>query len=493
LPVAYVKIPSTSTVQLKDILELQQNWNSPCSPSQRVEPDHSRSARQEAETAEPADFAEPAPPASVVPSRSAERPQFSAAGYAQIEARVRRRRIDRCLVNARQAIADGRLADAEAAIDEVRELDPGEPALAEVAADLAASKPNPAGWDRIAVENRTTVDNLMAVEDPVGDASIADPMDIGNHVLDTHRMSEADDMAAGGHRGVWIAAAALVVVVAAFVAWPRDRMADPLQAPRSASSAPLVAPTAPPQTAESFTAPPAPLAFEPATPAGPAASPPAAPIPAPPAVPLPAPPERSVQTLPAPRETDIGPPSSTTVAPPPEARQPVHELPPRLADGPIPLTVPERAAEPSPTASAAAPPAVLPLPSAIEPAPPPAPVAAAPPASMIDDAAMVRDTLQRYRRAYSGLDARLAHAVYPILDEAALAHAFAGLRSQTFEFDSCSVDVRGESARAICRGSARYVPNIGSRAPRTDRRVWTFTLNKAADGDWKIASARTDQ
>ena len=112
---------------------------------------------------------------------------------------------------------------------------------------------------------------------------------------------------------------------------------------------------------------------------------------------------------------------------------------------------------------------------------------------MIDDAAMVRDTLQRYRRAYSGLDARLAHAVYPILDEEALAHAFAGLRSQTFEFESCSVDVRGESARAICRGTARYVPNIGSRAPRTDRRVWTFTLNKAADGDWKITSARTDQ
>jgi hypothetical protein len=37
------------------------------------------------------------------------------------------------------------------------------------------------------------------------------------------------------------------------------------------------------------------------------------------------------------------------------------------------------------------------------------------------------------------------------------------------------------------------VPNIGSRAPRTDRRVWTFTLNKAADGDWKITTARTDQ
>jgi hypothetical protein len=104
----------------------------------------------------------------------------------------------------------------------------------------------------------------------------------------------------------------------------------------------------------------------------------------------------------------------------------------------------------------------------------------------------VRDTLQRYRRAYNGLDARLAHAVYPVLDEAALAHAFAGLRSQTLEFDSCSVDVRASTARAICRGSARYVPSIGSRAPQTERRVWTFTLAKM-DNDWKITNARTDR
>jgi hypothetical protein len=428
-----------------------------------VEPNHSLSARQEPETSEPADFSEP-PAASVAPQRSADRPQFSVEGYARLEARVRRRRIDRCLVNARQAIADGRLAEAEAAIDEVRELDPGEPALAEVAADLDASKPMPAGWDRIAIEDR------MAVADPVGDASIANPMDIGDHVIDAHRIFEADRGAAGGYRGGWIAAAALVVGVAAFVAWPRDRMPTPLKAPSSVSSAPLVAPAAPAQMAESFTTPPAPIAVERETPAGPAAAPPAAPVPAPSAAPLPAPPERSVQTIPAARDTDIDPPSSTAVAPPPEARQPVHELPPRIADGPIPLTVPERAAEPS----AAAPAAAL-------------------PASMIDDAAMVRDTLQRYRRAYSGLDAKLAHAVYPILDEAALAQAFAGLRSQTFEFESCSVDVRGESARAICRGSARYVPNIGSRAPRTERRVWTFTLSKAADGDWKIATARTDK
>jgi hypothetical protein len=170
-------------------------------------------------------------------------------------------------------------------------------------------------------------------------------------------------------------------------------------------------------------------------------------------------------------------------------------LPPRIADGPIPLTViPERAAEPSAAASPGPTPAVTPPPRPIEPAaaPPPAPVTAATPFPVVDDGALVRDTLQRYRRAYSNLDAQLAHAVFPVLDEGALAHAFANLRSQSLEFDSCSVDIRGESARAVCRGSARYVPNIGSSTPRIERRVWTFMLEKTAD-DWKIANARTDR
>jgi hypothetical protein len=116
-------------------------------------------------------------------------------------------------------------------------------------------------------------------------------------------------------------------------------------------------------------------------------------------------------------------------------------------------------------------------------------VATLPPA---DDPALIRDTLQTYRRAYNGLDARLAHAVYPALDESTLAQDFDSLHSQSLEFDTCMLDERGETARAICRGSASYVPKIGSREPRSERRVWSFMLRKNG-GDWTIVSARTDR
>jgi hypothetical protein len=105
---------------------------------------------------------------------------------------------------------------------------------------------------------------------------------------------------------------------------------------------------------------------------------------------------------------------------------------------------------------------------------------------------MIRETLQRYRRAYSGLDARLVHAVYPGVDEAALARAFEETRSQSLEFDSCTLDAQDDSARAICRGSVRYVPAAGNRAPRAERRVWTFRLDKN-NGDWTITSAWTNR
>jgi hypothetical protein len=105
-----------------------------------------------------------------------------------------------------------------------------------------------------------------------------------------------------------------------------------------------------------------------------------------------------------------------------------------------------------------------------------------------DDNLLVTQALQRYRNAYEGLDARSAHAVWPAVNQAALARAFDGLESQSLTFDACDVRVRGESATVTCQGSARYVPKIGSREPRVEPRVWNFSLHKAG-GDWKIDSA----
>jgi hypothetical protein len=109
-----------------------------------------------------------------------------------------------------------------------------------------------------------------------------------------------------------------------------------------------------------------------------------------------------------------------------------------------------------------------------------------------DEVLLVKQTLQRYRSAYDGLDAQSAQAVYPAVNQAALARAFDGLQSQTLIFDACDVQLRGEAATATCRGSARYVPKIGSREPRVESRTWNFTLRKAGT-DWKIDSARAER
>jgi hypothetical protein len=109
-----------------------------------------------------------------------------------------------------------------------------------------------------------------------------------------------------------------------------------------------------------------------------------------------------------------------------------------------------------------------------------------------DDELQVKQALQRYRLAYDGLDARSAQAVWPAVNQAALARAFDGLSSQALTFDRCDVQLRSETATATCHGTARYVPKIGSREPRTERRVWNFTLRKGGT-DWTIDSARVDR
>jgi hypothetical protein len=127
--------------------------------------------------------------------------------------------------------------------------------------------------------------------------------------------------------------------------------------------------------------------------------------------------------------------------------------------------------------------------------PPTAPAASAVPAAIVrsaNDEQLVRQALQRYRSAYEGLDAPSARAVYPAVNEAALARAFDGLASQTLTFDSCDVQMRGDAASAICHGTARYVPKVGSREPRTEPRRWSFTLQRNG-ADWKIESARAER
>jgi hypothetical protein len=112
------------------------------------------------------------------------------------------------------------------------------------------------------------------------------------------------------------------------------------------------------------------------------------------------------------------------------------------------------------------------------------------PQPQIDDRLLVNQTLQRYRAAYDELDAHSAQAVWPSVNQAALARAFDALESQTLSFDTCEIQLQTRgTATATCRGSARYVPKIGNRDPHTESRVWSFDLLKEGAG-WTIDRAR---
>jgi len=53
---------------------------------------------------------------------------------------------------------------------------------------------------------------------------------------------------------------------------------------------------------------------------------------------------------------------------------------------------------------------------------------------------------------------------------------FDQLASQRLTFEGCSIELRGTQADATCRGSVQFVPKVGSRTPRIEKRQWTFLL-----------------
>jgi hypothetical protein len=105
--------------------------------------------------------------------------------------------------------------------------------------------------------------------------------------------------------------------------------------------------------------------------------------------------------------------------------------------------------------------------------------------SGVDQQMRVQDVLRQYARAYGQLDASAARAVWPSVDERALARAFQNLSSQQVSLGDCEIDIRGAIANASCRGQASYAPKVGKREPRTEPRTWRFELRR--DGDaWTI-------
>lgn len=127
------------------------------------------------------------------------------------------------------------------------------------------------------------------------------------------------------------------------------------------------------------------------------------------------------------------------------------------------------------------------------PAPPAAAAAAAVIVPAVNESSRVRSVLDQYARAYGRLDASAVRAVWPSVDERALARAFSDLSSQTVSFDKCDIDIDsqsgGSSAKASCYGKASYVGKVGSQQ-RTESRTVKFELKR--DGEaWKIHKAQT--
>ncbi|HUR34918.1 MAG TPA: hypothetical protein VM032_14045, partial [Vicinamibacterales bacterium] len=321
----------------------------------------------------------PPPRAAAAPFADAE-PAAVSGGWARFEQRARERRIERRVAAAQGALHKRQFSGARAILEEIREIDPGHPAVASFEIELDA-------WEQRARPRSSWLWPSLAA------AAVLGSVWLGARYAGPQRP-------------------AVAVSTPAYTASPS--IASPSDAASSAVAV-VPAPGRPPE--------PGALATDgsAAVPSGTsAATPPIG------GVDITGPAARG--SLQWPMSSAIEAPARLVSPPEPEPFNPVStggrvDLPPRLVWPPAPAP----AAPPlSPTVA----PAVLPgAPSPEREAPVaarPEPKPDAPPAPAVPGAAplprdedLVRQTLQRYRAAYDSLDARSAQAVWPAVDEGA--------------------------------------------------------------------------
>jgi hypothetical protein len=427
------------------------------------------------------------------------RPLVSTDRYAKFEQRARRRRVDRRIEAARQAIERRRLKQAAAALDEVIELDPNLPELSELTAQ----------FDELRRSTAVSHRGRWVVAATVFGATVFGASWLQRSAPLFSRPESSTARASQPSRPLVPAPAGSSAVPSASplaAATSDSTAAVSSTSPAAAASGTFGSPSSGSQTAADSslpTASTAPLAAR--TVAADATLPSAL-----------RPVTATADAAAAVHADPIGTAgASSSLAPAPAADSAAAHKPatPPVALASAVASPATQAARPpvtnaarqpeiidalAPVAAAVPPPAPTQLPTAVAPRPQESVVAAAvnipvpPKLDDADDRVLVREALQRYRSAYEGLDARSAHAVWPAVNQVALARAFEGLESQTLTFDACDVRVRGEAATAICQGSARYVPKVGNRQPRVESHTWNFSLHKAG-ADWKIDSARAER
>ena len=301
-----------------------------------------------------------------------------------------------------------------------------------------------------------------------------------------------------------VALTCLAIVTALFAFVLVERSTDPVVPPRPEEPAAVIseADTVTPPLVSADTPPPADVAPAPSTPLP---VPEIDVAPAGPVAPLTPRPD-SPRARPSAPSISKQPPSTArlNLEPPLSQRPPLSQTPPAVAVEPPPPSRPtadvsadppaaaaarastpiaEPDLSPAPAPSFAAPPAVA------VPAPPPAAVAVASASAKAIDSntRSIENTLARYRKAFSALDASAARAVWPTVNQRTLSRAFERLEKQDVSFEGCQIDVAEARAEANCIGTASYVPRIGNRTPQVDRRLWRFSLVKARD-EWLIGA-----
>jgi hypothetical protein len=412
-----------------------------------------------------ATLAPPAPPAPA-PGPAPESPHLlpakrtaSREAYERIEVRARQRRIDHCIAATRAALGRQQPEAAAAALSELIALEPDESNVASLSAELTDLRRRfarrPFGARLAAAAAFFAVAGTASwFEHPRLPAPLAK---VATSVRTTEPAAEAAAQVVSA-----ISVPEVAGAIGVLEGIDRERRNNRLESRSLVARAPLRAPSVAPSTlvARALLAPPS-----------------AAPSPLVTRAPLP-PPSAAPSSLAA--RAPLPPPSAE-----PGRRASATASRPVSTPATAPLSLPVPLSQ-------------LPTAAAVTPREPPAATiaTAAPvepaPLRARSDRELVEDALQRYRGAYGRLNAQSAQAVYPTVNRVALARAFDGLESQSLTFDSCDVEVRGILARAICHGTARYVPKIGNRYPRTEPLVWSFELRKS-NADWTIYYAKASR